>query len=129
MRTPQRFLGRPFKPFHFALMLSLLVVAWHYSILHAGPGSALASELSGGFALAGAIMLFLGWWTQNDKIDRWALMIASGVWAGRAFLGFTDSSYGMTSAGAWLSICWFIASFGMWMHESSDMEVEHNKEQ
>jgi hypothetical protein len=85
-----------------------------------GPGHVISDWFSGGFAMAAGIILFLGWFTKNDGMGRWGLILAAGVMAARAFMGFVDVAYGPTAATTWLSLCWFIAAVGTWAMESAE---------
>jgi hypothetical protein len=112
--------NRRVQPFHFALMLAMFVVAVEYNILGKGPGFVFSDYFAGGFALSAGILLFLGWLTKNDPMSRWGLILAAGVMAARAFLGFADPEFGFGSVTSWLSLCWFIAAVGTWALESME---------
>lgn len=118
-------LKRRFRPFSFALMLSLLVVAWQFHVLHTGPGSVLANELAGGFAFIAAALLFMGWMFDSHNLRLWGLLLATGVWAARSALSFMDPVVGISVVAPWLSLCWAIGSFGAWWVEKRFVGVAH----
>jgi len=112
--------NRRVQPFHFALMLAMFVVAIEYNVFQAGPGHVISDWFSGGFAMTSGFLLFFGWLSKNDAMARWGLILAAGVMAARAFMGFADEKYGLGVATTWLSLCWFIAAVGTWALESME---------
>jgi hypothetical protein len=113
------------RPFSFALMLSLIVSAWQWQVLHAGPGSVFGDIASGCFALIAAALLFAGWAWDNGRVHRWGMLLATGVWTARAFLAFMDPERAWTSsASGWLSLCWAIAAGGTWLVERHAHRIE-----
>lgn len=128
------FLGRPIRPFHFAVTIATTVVAVSNFTANNSDVTFLghsASNMLGGFALAAAVLLFIGWWATNDFAAEWGLLIATGVWVTRAvYIALTgDNVYVLgTVAAVVLSLAWAVGSSGAYMLERYDHVVSKQSE-
>lgn len=118
VELPWKILGRRIRPFSFALMLATLVAAVEFAQAETGPGSGLTEAFAGGFGYLAVTLLLLGWITVNDDLHDWGLLVAAGVWGGRATLFFLDSEF--DDVGAYLSVCWAVGALGAYALERYD---------
>jgi hypothetical protein len=118
VELPWMIFGRRLRPFSFAIMFTTLVVGIQYVGLHAGPGSAVASWGTGGFAFASAFLLFLGWAFKHDDMHDWGLLIAAGVWGSRAVLFWLET--GPSTLSVYFSLGWFVGIMGAYGLERYD---------
>jgi len=67
------------------------------------------------------LLAWLGWWSVNDSLMRTQLILASGVFAGRAAFLFIDS--GLNHVAAWLSLCFAVIAGGSYLLEATARDV------
>jgi hypothetical protein len=119
--------GRPIKPVAFALMWSLLVVAWaaftNQGVLD---GSDWADALGGG-SIVVASMFMTGWWKNSQRMAEWALLSAFYIWAVRFFLVVLVANNPISQEGLWLSIGWMIVSGGSYLLEKTDPNASYER--
>jgi hypothetical protein len=121
------FLGRPIRPFHFAVTIATTVIA--VALLETGtmdwfPHSVV--HVVGAFSLMASVFLSYGWWFRNDTAAEWGLLIACGVWVSRAFYALIGGE-GLLIANQWtsffLSIAWAVGAGGAYLLERYDHQV------
>ena len=118
VELPWEIYGRRIRPFSFALMCVTIVVGIQYLGLHKGPGSDTADIIEGVMAFSASSLLILGWLHKNDDIHDWGLLLAAGVWGGRAALYALEQGGGALSI--YFSVGWFMAAMGAYLLERYD---------
>ena len=115
LKTP--FIGRPVRPFHFAVFIATGAVAVTNID---GEGTLLfgyASHTVGGLAGVAAVLLLAGWVTQRDRLAEWGLLLAAGMWASRAvFAALSGTGWFAVT----LSVAWLVGSAGAYLLERYD---------
>jgi hypothetical protein len=114
------FLKRPIKPVAFALMVSLLVIAGFAWADEGVLKTSVGADFLGGFALAIAIILFIGWWNNNQVLAEYGLLLSASMWIFRACLIAFLNWGGISQEGLYLSFAWAIVAAGSYLLEKAD---------
>jgi hypothetical protein len=115
LRTP--FLGRPVRPFHFAVFIATAALA---ATNIDGVGTILtgpASHIVGVVASLAAALLLVGWVTEADRPAEWGLLLAAGVWVSRATFATLVGAGWFAVA---LSSAWAVGAGGAYLLERAD---------
>lgn len=120
---PWLFLGRRVRPFALAAALATLYVSASLLIHRQDAGNALddwtaPGLLVGGLAALSSVALFAGWWARGEKLMRFGLISAAGVFGARAGFIFADTD-DIFALSAWLSTAWVVACGGAYLLEIS----------
>lgn len=120
---PWLFLCRRVRPFALAAALATLYVAASLLIHRQDSGDALddwtaPGLLVGGLAALSSVALFAGWWARGEKLMRFGLISAAGVFGARAGFIFADTD-DIFALSAWLSTAWVVACGGAYLLETS----------
>ena len=120
---PWLFLGRRVRPFALVAALATLYVAASLLIHRQDSGDALddwtaPGLLVGGLAALSSVALFGGWWARGEKLMRFGLISAAGVFGARAGFIFADTD-DIFALSAWLSTAWVVACGGAYLLETS----------
>ena len=112
--------NRSIKPVAAGIGVGMLVLWWFDVVFSSGldqVSSGWFGDLSGWVALAAAVLLLaVGPMAQSRLALEIGLMLAAGVWSGRAvyfaFAGLLDTIF------FWLAVAWVIVIVGTWLHDS-----------
>jgi hypothetical protein len=122
LKTP--FLGRPIRPFHFAIAISTAVIAWLCFMVENDTWSVTAAgHVLGTSAVISTSFLTIGWWRTSDWFAEWGLLTAAGVWSTRAFYIFLTGETVINmnkTASILLSVAWVIGALGAYVLERYD---------
>lgn len=115
--------GRKVRPFALAAALATLFVAASILIHKQDSGNALddwtgPAILVGGLALASSLSLWVGWWMRGERLMRFGLISAAGVFGARAAFIFADTQ-DILALSAWLSTAWVVACGGAYLLETA----------
>lgn len=114
-------LGRPVKPVAFSLMMTMLILAV-VNILNVGIlGTHAAGDVLAGLSIAGAALLFTGWFRRSQSVAELGLAAAFFVWSTRFFLGIFISPDPLITEGIYLSLCWAMVAGGSYLLEKMDV--------
>jgi hypothetical protein len=107
------------KPVAFGLMMSMLVIAWAaFANVGVLDGSRWGDVL-GTCSLAAGTILGLGWARSSQRLARWGLLAAFGVWTARVALILLVNHQPITTEGLWLSIAWGAIAAGSYFLEAT----------
>lgn len=120
---PWQFLGRRVRPFALAAALATLFVAGSLLIRREDSGGALDDWTAPGLAVGilaalASLALFAGWWARGEKLMRFGLLVAAGVFGARAGFIFADT-HNVFALSALLSCAWVVACGGAYLLETS----------
>ena len=118
---PWLFLGRRVRPFALAAALATLYVSASLLIHRQDAGNALDDWTApaifvGGLAALSSLSLIIGWWRSSERLMKFGLISAAGVFGARAGFIFADTD-DIFALSAWLSTAWAVALFSVVMSE------------
>lgn len=115
---PWMFFGRRVRPYAFSVMYVTFVISWYLLVSGQNPGDNLdrtfAGIVVGICGMISVILLFGGFWLDNDHLMLVGLLLTSGAWCARGV--YITLEQGINQPGL-LSFGWVMASMGSFFLE------------
>lgn len=113
---------RQVRPFSFGLSLACATLAWTDIIKRNDLGDVLDNGSPEGWTIGTAaalclLLLWAGFWVRSDRLMRWGLLGAAGVFAARSAFLLADRGWGFTPF--WISLSITVMAGGAWLLEKA----------